>query len=132
MMQSEFTERTGYAPSSEEYRVIEDMYLMCEVNKDEFCKIWCKMNPNKVKEAKEEKKKMEAKKKAFNDMIELHAILCAYSTNYGCTSLYRLSIQNQKVAELYDSMSILEVPGMCEAKDIRYNLYCINKYLKAF
>ena len=129
MMQSEFTERTGYAPSSEEYRVIEDMYLMCEVNKDEFCKLWCKMNPDKVKEAKE---KMEAKKKAFNDMIELQAILYAYNINHSFTPLSVLLNDVPKAAKLYASMSILKVPGMCEAEDIRYNLYNINKYLKAF
>ena len=129
MMQSEFTERTGYVPSSEEYRVIEDMYLMCEVDKDEFCKLWCKMNPDKVKEAKE---KMEAKKKAFNDMIELQAILYAYNIGNSFTPLSVLLNDVPKAAKLYESMSILEVPGMCEAEDIRYNLYCINKYLKAF
>lgn len=129
MMQSEFTERTGYAPSSEEYRVIEDMYLMCEVDKDEFCKLWCKMNPNKVKEAKE---KMEAKKKAFNDMIELQAILYAYDINNSFTPLSVLLNDVPKAAKLYESMSILEVPGMCEVEDIHHNLYCINEYLKAF
>ena len=129
MMQSEFTERTGYAPSSEEYRVIEDMYLMCEVDKDEFCKLWCKMNPNKVKEAKE---KMEAKKKAFNDMIELQAILYAYNINNSFTPLSVLLNDVPKAAKLYESMSILEVPGMCEVEDIHHNLYCINEYLKAF
>lgn len=42
MMMSEFVERTGYQPSSEEYEHIEESYYTFPGNKDEFCKQWKK------------------------------------------------------------------------------------------
>jgi len=42
MMMSEFIDRTGYQPSSEEYHYIEDSYYEFDGNKDEFCKQWLK------------------------------------------------------------------------------------------
>lgn len=40
MMMSEFTERTGYKPSSEEYHFIEESYYDFPGDKDAFCKQW--------------------------------------------------------------------------------------------
>lgn len=42
MMKSEFTERTGFEPTEAEYREIEAEYMGCDIDKDEFCKIWKK------------------------------------------------------------------------------------------
>lgn len=42
MMMSEFAERTGFEPSNEEYRYIEESYYEFDGNKDEFCKAWLK------------------------------------------------------------------------------------------
>lgn len=42
MMMSEFTERTGYTPTWEEYHYIEESYYAFPGNKDEFCKQWKK------------------------------------------------------------------------------------------
>lgn len=42
MMMSEFIDRTGYTPTSEEYAMIEESYYDFPGNKDEFCKQWLK------------------------------------------------------------------------------------------
>lgn len=42
MMKSEFIERTGFEPSEAEYREIEAEYMGCDIDKDEFCKVWKK------------------------------------------------------------------------------------------
>lgn len=42
MMMKEFTERTGYEPTIEEYGFIEESYYDFDGNKDEFCKAWMK------------------------------------------------------------------------------------------
>ena len=42
MMKSEFTERTKYNPTDEEYAEIEESYYEFDGNKDEFCKAWLK------------------------------------------------------------------------------------------
>ena len=38
----EFTERTGYEPTFEEYQFIEESYYEFDGNKDAFCKAWLK------------------------------------------------------------------------------------------
>ena len=40
MTPKEFTDRTGYTPTEEEYKQIEKMYLNTYIDKDEFCKAW--------------------------------------------------------------------------------------------
>jgi len=41
-MKSEFTERTKYNPTDEEYAEIEESYYEFDGNKDEFCRAWLK------------------------------------------------------------------------------------------
>lgn len=40
MMKHEFTARTGYDPSDEEYKYIELSYYESNLQKDAFCKAW--------------------------------------------------------------------------------------------
>ncbi len=42
MMLSEFIEKTGFEPTSEEYREIEEEYMGTEIDKDMFCRQWKK------------------------------------------------------------------------------------------
>lgn len=42
MMKSEFIERTGFEPTADEYREIEQEYMGCDIDKDQFCKEWKK------------------------------------------------------------------------------------------
>ena len=44
MMMHEFIERTGYTPSFEEYKLIEESYYEFDGYKDDFCKWWKKAN----------------------------------------------------------------------------------------
>lgn len=44
MMKSEFMERTGFEPTDEEYKEIEEEYYHFDGNKDEFCREWVKQN----------------------------------------------------------------------------------------
>ena len=39
--------------SAEEFSVIEQVYMASDVDKDEFCRLWVKMNAQRVKAAKE-------------------------------------------------------------------------------
>ena len=42
MMISEFIERVGFEPTASEYREIEQEYMGCDIDKDQFCKEWKK------------------------------------------------------------------------------------------
>ena len=50
MTQQEFTNRTDYKPTPEEFVKIHDAYMATDLDKDLFCKIWQKMNGHKVLE----------------------------------------------------------------------------------
>ena len=62
MLQSEFTERTKVQVSDEEFEAINEVYMNSDLNKDDFCAMWCKMNRSRVDAAKatiQEQKRME-------------------------------------------------------------------------
>lgn len=48
MQQKEFEERVQMQVSAEEYSHIETVYMMSDIDKDEFCKLWVKMNKTRV------------------------------------------------------------------------------------
>ena len=55
MMMNEFTDRTGYEPTPEEYEEIELDYISFDGGKDEFCKAWLGLYGWKVKRQKKER-----------------------------------------------------------------------------
>lgn len=52
MTQKEFTNRTKVQVTSFEFDAIHICYLASDLDKDEFCKMWCKMNASRVMDAK--------------------------------------------------------------------------------
>ena len=40
MLKKEFEERTGFQPSDEQYKDIEELYMMTDLDKDKFCHLW--------------------------------------------------------------------------------------------
>ena len=68
MTQQEFFNRTGVEVSNNEFWAINEVYNNSDLDKDEFCKMWCKMNQSRVKAAKVER--MESKRKAaYNEAL---------------------------------------------------------------
>lgn len=72
MTQREFTERTLVEVSAEEFNAINIVYMNSILDKDEFCKVWRKMNANRVERAKEAKKEAQ---KRYNRCSQLLAIM---------------------------------------------------------
>ncbi len=56
MTKQEFEHRTLVNVSFDEYEHIEAIYMASDLDKDEFCRMWCKMNKSRVNKAKEEAK----------------------------------------------------------------------------
>jgi hypothetical protein len=52
MTQQEFTQRTKVEVDSFEFNAVHVVYMSSDLDKDEFCKMWCKMNKSRVQEAK--------------------------------------------------------------------------------
>lgn len=53
MTKQEFTDRTLVDVSESEYEAIETVYMNSDLEKNDFCRLWCKMNASRVKAAKE-------------------------------------------------------------------------------
>lgn len=51
MTQKEFTDRTGYTPTTEEFAKIHSVYMTTILDKDEFCKDWKKHNSSAIIES---------------------------------------------------------------------------------
>ena len=68
MTKQEFTQRTLVEVSNQEFNAINEVYMNSEVDKDEFCKMWCKMNANRVKAAKVERK-IQQRDKAYRTAL---------------------------------------------------------------
>lgn len=52
MTQQEFTDRTKVQVSYNEFTAIHEVYMNSDLNKDDFCRIWVKMNKSRVIEAR--------------------------------------------------------------------------------
>ena len=59
MLQREFQERVKMEVSVSEFDAINQVYMKSDLNKDEFCKMWIKMNKSRVEEARVQVKKRE-------------------------------------------------------------------------
>lgn len=70
MTKQEFEKRTGVEVSAYEFECINFVYMQAdaECDKDVFCRMWKKMNADRVKLAKI-KREAEAKKRAYGDVL---------------------------------------------------------------
>lgn len=104
MMYNEFVERVGMEVSSSEFEIINEMYTFSDVDKDEFCKLWAKMNHVRITFAKEKKKKEAKEAKAIEYITKIHNKLSAkLNKDFMVNSRYRLGIL-QEISRCYARM----------------------------
>lgn len=63
MTQQEFQTRVQLEVTADEFYHINEVYMNSDLDKDEFCKLWVKMNQARVNKAKAEAKAAEAEAK---------------------------------------------------------------------
>lgn len=137
MRQSEFETRVHMNVTTEEYSHIEEVYMNSDLDKDDFCAIWVKMNQTRVNNAKAERKAAEeeqAKQEKLWNIVEKHM-----NDNWekGCKMAEDvLSSTQKKVIEsagisLYDER-IDGWTGLTikDRKTVSTVIYEIKKYLK--
>lgn len=71
MLQKEFEERTGVNVSLDEYSAIETVYMASDLDKDEFCHVWCRMNSSRIKAAKKALAEKEAEAKERTRLLNI-------------------------------------------------------------
>lgn len=88
MNKQEFESRVLVNVSEVEYEAIEIVYMNSDLEKDEFCKLWCKMNHKRVKAVKDAVKEQKriAKMSLFEYVSEfvLNMANKASEENGGC------------------------------------------------
>ena len=68
MTQQEFTQRVNVEVSNKEFEAINEVYMNSDLDKDEFCKMWVKMNKTRVQNAKVDRM-IKARDEAYRDAL---------------------------------------------------------------
>lgn len=69
MTLKEFTQFTGVQVLNDEFWAINEVYNNSEATKEQFCQMWCRINSNRVAEAKA-KAKREAQKDSIRNKVK--------------------------------------------------------------
>ena len=92
MTQQEFTSRTLVEVSTEEFWAINEVYNHCNLDKDEFCKLWRKMNASRVAEAKAKAKAQAEQERIFSKTHTLILKLTCNGNAYHTDWYYRTPV----------------------------------------
>jgi hypothetical protein len=129
MTQQEFFNRTGVEVSNNEFLAINEVYNNSDLDKDEFCKMWVKMNKTRVQNAKVERM-IKAKDEAYRDA--LHKFYTKNNdVNEYMTPICYVKISTYEVQAMsYAGIKVANEDGHAKyLSDIRYE---IGKFLRMF
>lgn len=129
MTQQEFTQRTNVQVSNTEFDAIHEVYMNSDLDKDEFCKMWVKMNKTRVQNAKVERM-IKAKDEAYRDA--LHKFYTKNNdVNEFMTPICYVKISTYEVQAMsYAGIKVANEDGHAKyLSDIRYE---IGKFLRMY
>jgi hypothetical protein len=82
MTQQEFTQRVNVEVSNKEFEAINEVYMNSDLDKDEFCKMWVKMNKTRVAKAQAEQKAQEEEMKKMDYLYNLYHKYNDYNNDF--------------------------------------------------
>jgi hypothetical protein len=129
MTQQEFTQRVNVEVSNKEFEAINEVYMNSDLDKDEFCKMWVKMNKTRVQNAKVERM-IKAKDEAYRDA--LHKFYTKNNdVNEFMTPICYVKISTYEVQAMsYAGIKVANEDGHAKyLSDIRYE---IGKFLRMY
>ena len=129
MTQQEFTQRVNVEVSNSEFEAINEVYMNSDLDKDEFCKMWVKMNKTRVQNAKVERM-IKAKDEAYRDA--LHKFYTKNDdVNEFMTPICYVKISTYEVQAMsYAGIKVANEDGRAKyLSDIRYE---IGKFLRMY
>ena len=118
MLIQEFVDRTGYIPTEKEWEYVNAAYMDCEVDKDTFCRCWCKCNPSKVGTFFKACKEQERLSSVFDNVVRF-VVRCKKTRD----DFYYMNYREQQA--FMDSMQ-----EKCKCKDrreLREMMYRLTK-----
>ncbi len=128
MTQQEFTKRVGMSVDATEYAAIETVYMNSDLDKDEFCKLWIKMNHRRVNKAKEERI---AKEK--EEMLKGQLFMIATKPKYNDLAKLADNFYTNKEKKILEKIGVSmqeEIDGIMRFKSVSHLTYELKKYLK--
>ncbi len=129
MTKQEFTQRVNVEVSNKEFEAINEVYMNSDLDKDEFCKMWVKMNKTRVQNAKVERM-IKAKDEAYRDA--LHKFYTKNNdVNEFMTPICYVKISTYEVQAMsYAGIKVANEDGHAKyLSDIRYE---IGKFLRMY
>ena len=129
MTQQEFTQRVNVEVSNKEFEAINEVYMNSDLDKDEFCKMWVKMNKTRVQNAKVERM-IKARDEAYRDA--LHKFYTKNNdVNEFMTPICYVKISTYEVQAMsYAGIKVANEDGHAKyLSDIRYE---IGKVLRMY
>lgn len=132
-MQKEFESRVKMNVSFEEYSHIEQVYMNSDLDKDEFCKLWVKMNHMRVEKAISEAKAIAQKRKMRSGLFDI--INRDWSNAYEnlvtqkFTKSQMLLVENAGIKLYKEKYGVLFGTKFMVEKTLMEVLYEIKKYL---
>lgn len=123
MTQVEFEKRVEMKVSSNEFDAINTVYMASDLDKDEFCKMWVKMNKSRIQAFKEEEKKQEL----ISKVLDIQAkSLCFQGEDW-----WKLGIEilSKKEIEILKEFGI-EMEGVSSWTGVRYFKTCSDLFFE--
>ena len=119
--------------SAKEYAAIEVVYMNCDLEKDEFCKAWVKMNVKRIAAYRKAEKEKQDKYEHISLLASTRELLreLAYRKGWGASPKQVLT---SKVVKALDKADIYiteynYVKGCTDLKPISTLVYEINEYI---
>ena len=135
MIQKEFQDRVKMQVSAQEYAAIEVVYMNSDLEKDEFCKMWKKMNAKRIAAYRKAEKEKQEKYEHISLLASTRELLreLAYRKGWDASPKQVLS---SKVIKALDKADIYiteynYVKGCTDLKPISTLIYEINEYINS-
>ena len=113
MTRNEFETRTGVQVTDTEFWSINEVYMNSDVDKDEFCKLWKKMNPVRVANAKAERDAAEKRIEEMQKAMDIVTSSCVFDFDA-------------------DAMTTLKRRDVCFLESIGIDMYDAYGYKKLY
>lgn len=135
MLQQEFQDRVKIKVSAQEYAAIEVVYMNSYLEKDEFCKMWTKMNAKRIAAYRKAEKEKKEKHELISLLASTRELLreLAYRNGWDASPKQVLT---SKVIKALDKADIYiseynYVKGCTDLKPISTLIYEINEYINS-
>lgn len=133
MLQKEFQDRVKMRISAQEYAAIEVVYMNSDLEKDEFCKMWSKMNAKRIADYSKVERE---KKEKYEHIAFLHSTMCllrnfAYENGWGASpeKFITRKVRQELEKASIDYMEYNYIKMQIDYKPISSLIYDIQEYI---